>query len=199
MTATCEEAGPQGPAPTSSTLATHSDSTADRLVTLGMACAELIDELADAALRSEQDYNRGWADCMRLCRSMFNHGVDVGRRQVVEEITAEQAETNARLSGQALSPTAQQLERIRFDPEHLTAARRCVEDGDRIEDGKRVTGRCKAEVRVDYRVRDDLVRCHKHRPTSWCGEHLERDSCGYAAHMDATRHPEYTGGPVPPW
>jgi hypothetical protein len=150
----------------------------------------LVQQIGDQAERDQQSYEAGYR---AAARQFFDHGVDVGYRSALNEIEAEQSGINARLAGQVLSPTAAQLERIRFDEEHLTASRRCAEDHERIEDGKRVTGRCDAYVRVHYRVKDETVRCNKHRPQTLCAEHREHDSCAYLAYTDRTRRPEYGG------
>jgi hypothetical protein len=65
--------------------------------------AALVDAIGDQAERDRQSYDAGWRDCVRLLvRPMFDHGVDVGREQVLNQIEAAEAETNRRLSERAL-------------------------------------------------------------------------------------------------
>jgi hypothetical protein len=63
-----------------------------------MAAAKLVDELADPAIRSGQDYCRGWADAAPI---FFNHGVEVGRRQQAELMACEWAEVAREVRGTA--------------------------------------------------------------------------------------------------
>jgi hypothetical protein len=164
--------------------------TAD-LAALVEEAQRLADTLSD---RAEWEQRERAAIYREVAREFYEHGVDVGYRKALDEIAAEQAEVNDRLTKKALAPTAEYLERIRFDPEHLTASRRCAEQITvAVLDGERLTERCGLFTRVHYQVRDDLVRCLGHRPEMFCREHQERDGCAYTAYMDRTRRPEFTG------
>jgi hypothetical protein len=90
----------------------------------------LAEEIGDQAERDRQSYEAGYRAGAALARAMFDHGVDVGRAQVLHEIEAAQAEECRRLSKRALdalNTPFSALQALRYPgrtPEQLARLRR---------------------------------------------------------------------------
>jgi hypothetical protein len=110
MTALYEErTAPEGTASNMPITASHS--SADRLVTLGLACAELIDEMAAKAAEDERRDNATFRFAYHLG---FSAGAEIGyRRRVAEEDAAAKAFADE-IRGRVTGPLAEELHRRRY-------------------------------------------------------------------------------------
>lgn len=70
------ETRPQNSAPTRT--ATSVADTPDTFRALVEKAAALVAEIGDQAERDRESWNAGYREAMGFCRSMFDHGVDVG-------------------------------------------------------------------------------------------------------------------------
>lgn len=80
------EARPQVPTSTRTTGTASVAQPADRLQALVAQAAALVEQIGDQAERDRQSWNAGYREAMNFCRSVFDHGVDIGYAQAEEDM-----------------------------------------------------------------------------------------------------------------